>query len=83
MKRRNTLSIKLSQAVSLSILTAAVVAIGVTACRNKVTSPLGAKGKLQVNLTDSPARFDSVMVDIQKVEVPSGVSHLNRRIISR
>jgi len=68
MKSHNKISTRISQIISVSILLAAVVAIGITACNN-VNSPNGAKGSLQVKLTDSPARFDSVMIDIQKVEV--------------
>jgi len=52
------------------ILLAAAIAVGVTACKNNVTSnQSGTKGKLQVKLQDSPTRFDSVMIDIQKVEI--------------
>lgn len=70
MKRSSKFSTRLSQVVSLMILLAAVIAVGVTACKNNVTSnQSGAKGKLQVKLQDSPARFDSVMIDIQKVEI--------------
>lgn len=74
MNPHNKFSIKLSQIISLSILIGAVIAIGITACKNKVTSPLGGNGNFQVKLTDSPARFDSVMIDIQKVEVPNADS---------
>ncbi len=69
MKPQNKFATRLSQIVSLSILAGAIVAIGVTACKNKVTSSAGVNGNLQVKLTDSPARYDSVMIDIQKVEV--------------
>ncbi|HKI44827.1 MAG TPA: DUF4382 domain-containing protein, partial [Balneolales bacterium] len=65
----NKFATRLSQIVSLSILVGAIVAIGVTACKNKITSSAGVNGNFQVALTDSPARFDSVMIDIQKVEV--------------
>ena len=70
MKRSSKFSIRLSQVVSLMILLAAAIAVGVTACKNNVTSnQSGTKGKLQVKLQDSPTRFDSVMIDIQKVEI--------------
>ncbi len=75
MRQQSKFSIRLSQAVSLLILLASAIAFGISACKNNVISnPSVAKGKLQVKLQDSPARFDSVMIDIQKVEVQNADS---------
>lgn len=74
MNQQNKLSIRLSQAVSLSILLASVIAAGATACRNNVTTLTGGKSMLQVRLNHSPAQFDSVITDTGKVEVQNADS---------
>jgi len=46
-----------------------VAGLGVfTACR-KSTSTSGGAGRLEVRLTDAPANYDAVYIDVQKVEV--------------
>lgn len=62
---------KHTRVIALGIMLSSLALVWFAGC-NKITSGnfnLKRPGTLQIKLTDAPARFDSVMIDIQKVEV--------------
>ena len=47
----------------------ALVFAVVIGCNDNSTSPVSGNGTLKLYLVDSPASFDSVIIDVQRVEV--------------
>ena len=60
-----------TKVLAFGIMLSTLALVWISGC-NKITSggfSSNLPGTLQIKLTDAPARFDSVMIDIQKVEV--------------
>ena len=57
-----------SKAIALGLIFTVMGLVWISGC-NTVSSNSNRTGTLQVKLTDAPALYDSVMIDIQKVEV--------------
>ncbi|HKI46635.1 MAG TPA: DUF4382 domain-containing protein [Balneolales bacterium] len=57
-----------SKAIAFGLMSIVLTLIWISGC-NTVSSNSNRPGTMQVKLTDAPALYDSVMIDIQKVEV--------------